>query len=222
MELICLLKGNHNNRKNRTWANAKRNGRPAEYTWRPVLNAAKFGSHPLLDCRAVTLPIGERKTWRTQSEFRTWQNSVTEQQSLKMYIYSNSPGKGQTLSKVWLASAEQRRCSNEANMQKPLKLAGVPQTNEMISATSRLKFTILWDMWRRYCCLTGYFPIVDMWLTWEDIARQSCAMASRWRFFASCISSSHVQYISDLHSKFAVGPHHVWRYGRHPTCDGWD
>ena len=36
------------------WANAQRDGRPAEYMWRPVLNAAKFGSHPLLDCRSNT------------------------------------------------------------------------------------------------------------------------------------------------------------------------
>jgi len=27
----------------RMWADAKRDGRPAEYWWRPVLNAAKFG-----------------------------------------------------------------------------------------------------------------------------------------------------------------------------------
>jgi len=53
------------------WANAQRDGRPAEYRWRPVLNASKFGSRPLLECRAVTLPIGERKTWRTQTEFCT-------------------------------------------------------------------------------------------------------------------------------------------------------
>jgi len=25
------------------WANAQRNGRPAEYMWRPLFNAAKFG-----------------------------------------------------------------------------------------------------------------------------------------------------------------------------------
>jgi len=189
MELICLLKGNHNNRKNRTWANGQRNGHPAEYRWRPVLNAAKYGSRPLLDCRAVMLPIGERKTWTAQSEFCTWQNSVTEQQPPKMYIQSNSPGKGQTLCKVWLASVERRSCSKEANTRKPLKLAGVPQTNETISAASRLSSPYCADMWRRYCCLTSYFPIVDMWLSWEDIARQSCAMASRWRFFAPCISS---------------------------------
>ena len=79
----------HNSRKlfvTRMWANAQRDCRPAEYRWRPMLNAAKFGSHPLLNCCAVTLPIGERKTWRTQSEFCTWQSSVTEQQPAKMYI----------------------------------------------------------------------------------------------------------------------------------------
>jgi len=27
-----------------------------------------------------------------------------------------------------------------------------------------------------------------------------------------------VQRLSDLHSKFALGPHHVSKYGRHPTC----
>jgi len=25
-----------------------------------------------------------------------------------------------------------------------------------------------------------------------------------------------MQHISDLHSKFALRPHHVWKYGRHP------
>jgi len=37
---------------------------------------------------------------------------------------------------VWL-------CSNAAKTQNPLKFAGVPQTNEKISATSGPKFTIL-------------------------------------------------------------------------------
>ena len=32
-----------NNLITRMWANAQRNGRPAEYRWRPLFNAAKFG-----------------------------------------------------------------------------------------------------------------------------------------------------------------------------------
>jgi len=31
--------------------------RPAEYRWRPVLNAAKFGSSPLFKCRAVKVKV---------------------------------------------------------------------------------------------------------------------------------------------------------------------
>jgi len=47
------------------WANAQRDGRPAEYRWRPLFNAAKFGWRPLLECRAVTLPRGETR-WDLQ------------------------------------------------------------------------------------------------------------------------------------------------------------
>jgi len=31
-----------------------------------------------------------------------------------------------------------------------------------------------------------------------------------------------VQHISDLHSKFTLGLHHVWKYGRHSICSHWD
>jgi len=43
------------------WANAQRDGRPAEYRWRPLFNATKFGWLPLLECRAVTLPRSETR-----------------------------------------------------------------------------------------------------------------------------------------------------------------
>jgi len=41
-------------------------------------------------------------------------------------------------------------------------------------------------------------------------------------FLCPVFSASHVQQVSDLHLKFALRPHHVWKYGRHPICDGWD
>jgi len=31
-----------------------------------------------------------------------------------------------------------------------------------------------------------------------------------------------VQYVSDVHPKFALRPYHLCKYGRHPICDGWD
>ena len=49
------------------------------------------------------------------------------------------------------------------------------------------------DIWRSYCCLTSFFPIVDMCLSCEDIARQKLCdgaqMAIFWRLFGSCIFS---------------------------------
>jgi len=37
------------------WANAQRDGRPAEYRWRPLLNAAVWLTL-YIECRAVTRP----------------------------------------------------------------------------------------------------------------------------------------------------------------------
>jgi len=51
-------------------------------------------------------------------------------------------------------------------------------------------------------------------------------MMRRWRIFVNFLrpvfSASPMQRVSDLHAKFALRPHHVWKYGRHPICDDWD
>jgi len=69
------------------------------------------------------------------------------------------------------------------------------------------------------------FLMLNQWCqsTVKDIARQSGAMVPRWRFLATFLrpvfSASRVQHISDRHSKFTLGPHHVWKYGRHPISN---
>jgi len=66
--------------------------------------------------------------------------------------------------------------------------------------------------------------VVDTYLGCEDIAGQSCAMVPRRRIFGDFLrpafSVSHVQHVSDMHPKFALRPRYVWKYGRHPICDG--
>ena len=109
----------------RMWANAQRDGRPAEHRWHPVFQTAKFGWRPLLECRAVTLPSRETRL--------------------------NLEG-----------------CPKLPNRSQPLVGRSSPYYQ---------------DMWRRYHCLTGFFPIVDTSLSCEDTARQSCVMVPRWRFF---------------------------------------
>jgi len=145
------------------WANAQRHGRPAEYRWRPLFNAA-----------------------------------------------------------VWRTPTTRVPCSNAAQTRNPLKLPGVPETKKRSQPLVGRSSPYCADICRTYCCLTSFFPIVDTCLSCEDIARQSCGMVARWRFLATFLGpafvASRLQHLSGLHFKFALGPHHVSKYGRHPTC----
>jgi len=41
-------------------------------------------------------------------------------------------------------------------------------------------------------------------------------------FLRPVFSAGHVQHISDMHSKFALRLHNVWKYGRQPISERWD
>jgi len=43
VKVLCQEKGYDIIDKLEMWTNAQRDGRPAEYRWRPLFNAAKFG-----------------------------------------------------------------------------------------------------------------------------------------------------------------------------------
>jgi len=151
------------------WANAKRDGRPAEHRWRPLLNAVKFGWRPLLECRAVTLPRRETR----------W----------------NFLG-----------------CPKVTKRSQPLVGRSSPYCG---------------DVWmEEILLLNNFFPTVDSCLSCEDIARQNCGIVPRWWLFGDFLRpvfpASRAQHVSDLHSKFVLRPHHVWKYGRHPISDRWD
>jgi len=69
------------------------------------------------------------------------------------------------------------------------------------------------------------FPFVDTCLNCEDIAHATklfdgAQMANFGDFLRPVLLASRVQHVSDLHLKFALRPHYVWKYGRHPVCDG--
>ena len=105
-----------------------------------------------------------------------------------------------------------------AKPRNPLKLAGVLQTTRPISAAGGLKFTILWGHVEKVLMLNKIFPIVDTYLSCKDTARQSYAMVPRRRicgnFLRPVFQRTMCSTMSDLHSKFALRPHHVWKYGR--------
>ena len=145
------------------WANAQRDGRPAEYRWHPLFNATKFGWRPLVQCRAATL--SKREThWNLQG------------------------------------------CLKLAKRSQPVVDRSSPYYE---------------DMWRRYCCLTNLFQLSICALVakiWPDKVAPWCQDGD---FLRLVFPATRVQRISDLHSKFALRPHHVSKYGRHPICDRW-
>ena len=126
--------------------------------------------------------------------------------------------------KVWLTPTTTVPCSNAAKTRKPVEIcSGAPNARTDHSRYSGPKFAILSGHVEEVLLFNNFFPVVDVYLSFDDIARQSCAMVPRWRFLATFLrpvfAASRVQRISDLHSKFALGPHHVSKYGRHPICD---
>jgi len=99
----------------------------------------------------------------------------------------------------------------------------VPQTRQQISAISRPTFTILSGhveevlLFNKFLSDCRYMPLVRK--IYADKVVRWCLNGD---FLRPVFPASRVQHISDLHSKFAQGPHYVWKYGRHPTCGHWD
>ena len=126
----------------RMWANAQRDGRPAEYRWRPMFSAAKFGWRRLLEYRAVTLPRRQTR-WNLQG------------------------------------------CPKLTKRSQPLEGRNSPYYG---------------GIWRRYCCLTSFFLIVDTCLICEDISRKFVRWwpdGDFWRLFmvALCNRADHNIFI---------------------------
>jgi len=123
---------------------------------------------------------------------------------------------------VWLTPTTRVPCSNAAKTRNPLKLAAVPQTNKMISAASTSKFTILLGHLEEILLLHKFFSdcryVPQLRRYSPTNLCDGAQMAIFGEFLRPAFAASRVQHISDLHSKFALGPHHVSKYGRHPTC----
>ena len=151
------------------WANAQRDGRPAEYKWRPLFNAAKFCWRPLLECHVVTLLRRETR-WNL----------------------------------LW--------CPKLATRSQSLVGRSSPYYKDMLGEILLFNKFFFWLSIRTL--VTKIEP--DRFMRW-------CAdgelLAIFWR---PAFPASRVQHISDLYSKFALRPHHVWKYGRHPNSDCWD
>ena len=103
------------------------------------------------------------------------------------------PRDSQTSCKVWLASGERRRCSNEATARNPLKFAGVPPNSRTHLSRYWAEFHhMTGHMWRRYCCLTSFSDCRYMPQLRGYSPTKLCdgaQIAIFWRFFESRIFS---------------------------------
>ena len=123
--------------------------------------------------------------------------------------------------KVWpTPSTRCRAVTYAAKTRNPLKFVGVPQTNDPISAISGPKFTILSGHVEEILLLKKLFFRLSILAliakTWPDKVVRWCRNSD---FLRPVFAASRVQRISDLRSKFALRPHHVPKYGKHPISD---
>jgi len=81
-----------------------------------------------------------------------------------------------------------------------------------------MQFHVLrhWEVTTKKAALPPHMDGSVVFATFRQYAKlcDGAQMAIFGDFFASCISASRVQHVSDLHPKFALRPHHVWKYGR--------
>jgi len=136
------------------WADAQRDGRPAEYRWRRLRkfrNSTPWTTpQSLADAgcwsavHAVALLIYENARLGRKVNFARGEIPAGGKSPQNVYIYSVPAQRRANIvqSSVGLYG-ERRRCSNEAKTRKPLTFAGVSQTGKPISVVSGPKFAIL-------------------------------------------------------------------------------
>ena len=73
-----------------------------------------------------------------------------------------------------------------------------------------------------YCCLTSFFSDCRYMPSLRRYGLTKLCDGAEMAIFlrpVGLFAASRVQRISDLHSKFALRPHRVPKYGKHPISD---
>jgi len=180
------------------WADAQRDGCPAEYRWCPLCEFRNSipctTSQSLADAHCWSAVHSRCQYSRMQDLDAKWILHVAKfhhgaRAPKNIYVVCQPRKWPNTMQSFVdfplsdVAAVTKARRETGWNLLGCLKLAN--QCQSLVHRSS----SCYEDMCRRYCCSTSFFPIVDTCLSCEDIARQSCTMVRRWWFFASCISS---------------------------------
>jgi len=126
-----------------------------------------------------------------------------------MVALPNVHGALRSTLQIWLRPTTRVPCSNAAKTQKPLKFAGVPQLAKRSQPLVGRSSPYYEDMWMRYQCLTSFFRLSIHASAMKIQPNKVVRWCQSGNFLRPVFSATRKQHISDMHSKFALGPHHV-------------
>jgi len=191
------------------WANVQRDGRPTEYRWHPLFNAAKFGWRPLLECRTVTLPIRET-SWNSLGcpKLMNWSQPLVGWSSpyCKDIIL---------LFKKFFPIVD--TCLSSINQSINLFVnLSVSQSKEKILPDKVVRWCADGKFWAIFCALYFRQPRVARFrpgACWNPrpIARIKTGHVNMRLLSVDGRDQSWICN-APMHSKFPLRPHHVWKY----------
>jgi len=176
----------------------------------------RFGRHPLFECRArraVTLPVLENSRLGRKVNFARGKIPLVDKSHRKSVYSVPVQETAKHRAKFGWPSLSDVGALTKPRTETDWNLLGT--CPRVVNRSQPLlygpKFTKLWQHVTEISLFNKFFfQIVDMCLSCEDIAQQSCAIVRRWRIFwrflLPVFSASHVQHTSDLRSKFALRP----------------
>ena len=129
-----------------------------------------------------------------QSQFCTWQNSVTAQEPPKMYMYCSVPAQETTKHRAkfgWLPLSDVAAVTLP-RPETSWDLLGCPELPDRSQPLVGRSSPYCWDMWRilllnKFVSDCRYMPLLQRYSPTKFC--DGAQMANFWRFFASCICS---------------------------------
>jgi len=136
-----------------------------------LYHAAKFGWCPLLECRAVTLPIQEKARLGCKVNFAAGKIPLGGKSPRKCIYSGPAQETAKHHAKFCWPPVSDVAAVMKLKRETRWNLLGCPKLVDRSQPLVGRSLPYCKAMWRRYCCVTSFFLIVDTYLSCEDIAR---------------------------------------------------
>ena len=204
------------------WADTQLDGCPAEYRWRLCESSVipfLVPGHKVWLMAAAWVPcsraanIGECKTW-IKVNFRAGKIPLEDKSPWKCIYSVPVQETAKHCTKFGWPPVSDVTAVTKARRETCWNLLGCLKLLKWSQLLVGRKFAILWEHVEGVLLFNKFFFRLSIRALVAKIQStklcNGAQMMNFLPFFASCISASHVQHISDLHSKFALRPHYVW------------